>query len=396
MNKDVFTIVKKEFTRFFGDKRLFFSSVIMPGLLIFVMYSIMGKGLMKSFSVSDDYISKIYVENMPEELNDNFNALGTDITEITDEQVDESKALLLDDGSDKIDAIIVFPQDFINVVNSYEISDGKDAPNVKIFYNSANNKSSRIYSLIVSILDEYEASISNKFDINKLAEDESYDQATEKETTGMLFSMIMPMLLLIFLFTGCMSIAPDAIAGEKERGTIATLLVTPVKRSSIALGKIISLSVFSLLSGISSFLGTMLSMPALMGGNTEGLNASVYSAKDYILLFLIIISTVLMFVSILAVVSAFAKSVKEAGTLVLPFMLLIIGIGLSSMMGGGSSMTALDSVIPIYGTVKCLSGIFAFNYNIAYIFIAVGMNIAVTCALTYVLTKMFNNEKIMF
>lgn len=71
----------------------------------------------------------------------------------------------------------------------------------------------------------------------------------------MIFSSMLPMLLMIFLFTGCMSVAPESIAGEKERGTIATLLVTPVKRSHIAIGKIIALSIIALLSGISSTLG---------------------------------------------------------------------------------------------------------------------------------------------
>ena len=57
-----------------------------------------------------------------------------------------------------------------------------------------------------------------------------------------------------------------------------------MKRSALALGKTISLSVIALLSGISSFLGTMLSLPKLMGGEQNGMNASVYVLSDYLLL----------------------------------------------------------------------------------------------------------------
>ncbi|MFQ7035420.1 MAG: ABC transporter permease subunit [Candidatus Borkfalkia sp.] len=53
-----------------------------------------------------------------------------------------------------------------------------------------------------------------------------------------------------------MGIAPESIAGEKERGTIATLLVTPIKRSELVVGKVLSLSALSSLSAISSFIGT--------------------------------------------------------------------------------------------------------------------------------------------
>jgi sodium transport system permease protein len=72
------------------------------------------------------------------------------------------------------------------------------------------------------------------------------------------------MLIIMFLFSGAMSIGPDSIAGEKERGTIATLLVTPVKRSEIAIGKVMSLSIISLFSATSSFIGIMLSLPKLL------------------------------------------------------------------------------------------------------------------------------------
>mgnify|MGYP002564867313 CR=1 FL=1 len=71
--------------------------------------------------------------------------------------------------------------------------------------------------------------------------------------------------MMVFLFSGCMAVAPESIAGEKERGSIATLLVTPLGRGELAMGKVISLGCISLLSGASSFLGTMLSLPKLMG-----------------------------------------------------------------------------------------------------------------------------------
>ena len=110
-----------------------------------------------------------------------------------------------------------------------------------------------------------------------------------------------------------MGIAPESIAGEKERGTIATLLVTPIKRSELVIGKIAALSVLSALSAIGSFIGTFLSMPKLMGGSIGDMFAA-YSAGSYIALFAVMLSAVLLIVSLISILSAFAKSVNDDGS----------------------------------------------------------------------------------
>ena len=111
--------------------------------------------------------------------------------------------------------------------------------------------------------------------------------------------------MMIFLFSGCMGVAPESIAGEKERGTIATLLVTPMNRGQLAIGKVISLGVIALLSGLSSFIGTFASLPSLMGGADTGMDASIYGVTDFVMLFGVILSTVLLIVGLICVISTF-------------------------------------------------------------------------------------------
>src|SRR5699024_3354620 len=125
------------------------------------------------------------------------------------------------------------------------------------------------------VLDLYEQQISNAFNVNA---GDGYDLASATSLTTEILSAVVPMVLLVLLFSGCMAGAPESIAGEKERGTLATMLVTPVKRSHIAVGKIISLSCISLLSGISSFLGLILSLPNLMQGVFDGMDLSMFNA----------------------------------------------------------------------------------------------------------------------
>ena len=212
----------------------------------------------------------------------------------------------------------------------------------------------------------------------------------------MIFSMLVPMLMLMFVFSGCMAVAPESIAGEKERGTIATLLVTPMKRSELAIGKIISLSVIALLSGFSSFLGTILSLPNLMGMSGAEMSVSAYGVAVYGQLLLVVLSTVLVIIALISIISAFAKSVKEASTTISPLMVLVMLIGITSMLGNGAPQQPLLYLIPLYNSVQAMNGILAFSSNGLHIALTVISNVVYACVGAFVLTRMFNSEKIMF
>ena len=392
MKINIITIIKKEFARFFKDPRMVLSTIILPGLLIYVLYSFMGSGLMDSFSTDETYEPKVSVCHMPESMAPVFEELSFSITEVTEEQLEEEKAGIQNKSGD---LLIVFPQDFDAQVAAYEsLGNSRPAPEVKIYYNSSETESQAAYQTAVEVLDQYEATLSNKFDVNR--SEELFDMATEKDTTGQIFAMLVPMLLMIFIFSSCMSVAPEAIAGEKERGTIATLLVTPIKRSELAFGKIISLSVISLLGGLSSFLGTMFSMPKLMGAASDSMDLTVYTPTDYVLLLLVVLSSVLIIISLISIISAFSKSVKEASTAVMPLMVLVMLISITSMMGGGAPEELFWYFVPLYNSVQCMSGIFSFTYTVPNMVAAIASNFVYAAILAFVLARLFNNEKVMF
>ncbi|MBD5154729.1 MAG: ABC transporter permease, partial [Oscillibacter sp.] len=199
-----------------------------------------------------------------------------------------------------------------------------------------------------------------------------------------------------FLYSGSAAVAPESIAGEKERGTIATMLITPTRRSDIALGKILALAVISMISAASSTIGTVLSLPKMMGGVTDGMDANIYSAQDYLLLAAVILSTVLVLVTLISILSAFAKTIKEAQSYAMPVMLLAMALGISAMFGGGAAQELGIYCIPLYNSVQCMTGIFSFSVLPMGVAATVGVNAAVTLLGVFVLARMFNSEKIIF
>lgn len=315
MKNNITTIIRKEFARFFGDRALFFTAVIMPGLMIYLIYTLMG-----SF-MSDNVSQKI------------------------------------DKHQQAVEAKYQSPM----------------TPEEESLCDS-------LMALRQSAMQEAEAAV---------GEDE--------EALGSILGNLIPMLIITLLFSGCMAVAPTAIAGEKERGTIATLLVTPMKRSELATGKIISLSCIALLSGLSSFLGIILSLPKMLEGDTEEMSqidGVLYGSGDYLLLFLLIVSTVLIIISVISILSAWAKDVKSAGTMVSPLMICIIMASLTPMMGTPSNNALY--LIPIYNSAQAMSSVLSFKVEVVPLVITICSNLCYTALAIAALTKMFNSEKVMF
>ena len=258
MKSNTLTIIKKEFARFFGDRQMLFTTVIMPGLLIYLIYSFMGMAMKKMATEGTNELVTLCVENLPASMAPLIDAIPA--TAVSQQAVSQEDIDRLEDKSLNV-VLVRFPEAFDDKVATYDPQSGIAAPNVEIYYNSANNASSRVYHILETSLTAYEDQLSNRFDINRAdSEGAAYDKASSDEMLGSILSKLIPMLILMLLFSGVMAIAPSAIAGEKERGTIATLLVTPLRRNELALGKVVSLSCIALLSGISSFIGIVLSL----------------------------------------------------------------------------------------------------------------------------------------
>ena len=386
--REIFVIVKKELKRFFTDKRMIMS-LILPGVLIFVLYSLMGNFIGDAITPADDYEYVICVENESATLDGYLSTLGFKYKKVNAPREEAEKKLV----DKEIDLYVSFSEDFDDA------GADKAGKNVVIEYNSAKRESAKIYSALQTVyMQNSVASVDYNYAIN--AGVENPDMATEEDVVKMILTMFMPFILMVFLVTGSVSVASESIAGEKERGTIATLLVTPVKREYIALGKIIALTVTSLFSSLVSFVGIMASLPNLLQleriGDVTSIDLSVYGASTFVGILGIILITVMMFTMIMSVLSTFAKSVKEATQFVTPAMIVVMLASVTSMIGGGKAVTnpALY-LIPIYNCAQCLTMLFSGEfYGLCYLFTILSDALFVVLGVV-LLAKMFNNEKIM-
>ena len=402
MKSNTLTIIKKEFARFFGDRQLLFTAVIMPGLIIYLVYSLMGSGIQKMVTEGANDVVTLRVENMPASMAPMIKAIDSSMV-IVDQPFDDAEIKLLEDKELNL-VLLRYPADFDQRIVQHQDSVPKPLPNVEIYYNSTNNAASRVYLMLNTMLNNY----GRPFTVNvPQQEGQRFDQASDESIGAMIWSKILPMVIIMMLFSGVMAIAPSAIAGEKERGTIATLLVTPMRRNELALGKIISLSCIALLSGISSFIGIALSLPKMIQqpeSMPEGIHADVpgdifgfhYGTSDYLVLLLVIFASVLIMASAVSLLSALAKDVKSAGTMVVPFMLVVMVAGLMPMFQNSVSENLAVYLIPFFNSIEVMTAVFAHNLKWMPVIITLAANVAYAGVAVWVLTRMFNSEKIMF
>ena len=383
--KNIWIILKKELRRYFTDTRMLIG-IILPGILIFLLYSVMGN-FMNGNSTSDITEFKIYAEQQPAEIT---SILPSEFQIVYIEETLTKEEIYKRIEDSELDLYIIFPNGFMEDIT--KVPTPQPVPEVKMYYNSASVSSSTIYEVYRSLLDNLEATLANRFNINSNL-DEKYDFATEEDLTVRIFSMMLPFLLITFLFSGAMGICAESIAGEKERGTIATLLVTPAKRSHIAIGKVSALGITALASALVSFLGLIASIPKLVGSN---ISLSAYGASTIFMLLLVIVLTVLFFTVVLTLVSTFAKSVKEASSLSVPVMVIVMLLGATSFMGTTAQTNPALYLIPVYGAIQSLTGILSltidplcFTMFIISSVVYIGLGI-------FALTKMFNSERVMF
>jgi len=390
--KNIITIFKKEFYRVMSDRRLIFTSILLPGLAIYVMYSFIGGALGNEIDDIEQHKMIVYTENMPTEVANYIYSQGYNpeyhIYVPANQEELEAEILAGD-----VDLLIRFSPTFEDDIDNLVVS------GILLHYNPGEKYSEYTYYRIAETLNQYaeEIGIERYGDAYYSFSMSSEIIMDEDKAAGQGFAMLLPMLIIMFLFSGAMSIGPDSIAGEKERGTIATLLVTPTKRSEIAIGKILSLTVISMFSATSSFIGIMFSLPKLMAsGSGSDLDVFIYSAGDIAILFSVLIATVLVIVGLISVLSAYAKTIKEATMLIMPFYFLSIVLGMSTMFSGEASSNMWVYIVPIYSSVNLIISILTFEISTTAYLLTVFSSLVYVTLFIYLLNKLFQSEKVMF
>lgn len=231
------------------------------------------------------------------------------------------------------------------------------------------------------------------------------DASKPQEAASGQLAFLVPMFLLQFILAGGMATAVDSTAGEKERGTLEVLLVSPVRRSEVVVGKLLATCVTALLSAAFGLIGLALSGPVSRlftpaGGAsqiTAGMGGQLsLTLASLLVLVAMALSAALLLSALLISVSIFARSYKEAQTYVTPISLLIvfpaIGLQFADFIGRGAALYA----IPVVNAMVVILDIVKGSLNLPFAVMAVAVNLLVTALLVGLAVRSFGREAVIF
>ena len=193
------------------------------------------------------------------------------------------------------------------------------------------------------------------------------DMATAKETLGKAIGGFIPYVLVMFIFLGAMYPAIDLGAGEKERGSLETLLSSPATKFEITMGKLLVVSLTGIVSGLVSVLGISSSL-FFIDKIPVQIQETILELINPFMIFSIIILMIpiaIFFASMLLSISFYARSFKEAQSLMGPLNMVII-VPLFLSLGPGMEMDHATALMPLINVGLLTKEILAGSVELIY------------------------------
>ncbi len=214
---------------------------------------------------------------------------------------------------------------------------------------------------------------------------------------GKIIGMILPYMLMAMMFMGSMQHGIYATAGEKERNTLLSLMATRLPRIQIILGKLLYIFSIGVISALMNLLSMGISIPAMGGGSAGSLQAIAAIANPFTLglTFMIMVPLGLVIANFILLMGVQAKTTIEAGSAIMPGFFVVIFLGVFSMSPGVDKMPFL-SYVPVLNVCMALRKLFSQQFSWAEYLVAFTMTVGLAALMTWVSTRILNQEKALF
>ncbi len=277
--------------------------------------------------------------------------------------------------------------------------DKEKVSSVEVLFDQASIESLHARSEITNLLDDYslkviESRISKK-GLNKnilIPFNSSFKNIAPKEKIGGFYlGNILPFIIIFMTILGAFYPAIDQTAGEKERGTLETLLTTPVKKYEIITGKFLTISLFAFITGLLNLASMTLSMTMLLG--SDKINFTIpWSAMG--LIFLVLIPVTMFFVAIMMLVSSLANSFKDAQNYLTP-VYLICGFPAMVTIVPGFNLNFKSSLIPVANVSLLIKDLLLGKFEIDLIILVIVSTTIYSMIAIAAATRLFNREDVL-
>ncbi|MBR6094162.1 MAG: CPBP family intramembrane metalloprotease [Lachnospiraceae bacterium] len=407
-NKPFFTLYKKEIMDLLRDKKTIIIMILVP---LFLYPTMMIASLLITTGIAKESIEKEYqVAVVKTDVSDEVFDVLTDESDDYDyhfkkieyESLDDAKTDLTEKKVDLVLDSKKIPADksLVGLDHLFEVT----------FYDlSATTNSMNACQNAETVLKAYskniqEDAIRNLFDDPEqlitpvLVNVESI--STTEENAGYVIGMVLPFILIISILTGAIYPAIDATAGERERGTLETIMTLPVRKSDIMISKFLSVSTIAVVSAILnivSMLVVVLYMYRII--DIQGLGLSGLDLKQFVPAFIsliICLPVFSMFTSAVCLcVCIFAKSFKEANNISSPIMIVFMFASMLSILPN-MKLTEKTALIPVTNISLLIKSVFSLDYDIHLVAIVLFSNLFYCVVMVVLMSTLFSSEDVLF
>lgn len=410
--KIIRTLVKKEMLDVFRDKK----TVVIMLLVPVILYPLIFIGAMQAvvlisasmgeqnYRIAIDAADDGAFEQMLAAKGRQKDGSG----EETDaEQVEEERyeITLVDAGSigDYEEAL---NEEVIDVYVTGAVQNGK--MKYDVYYLSSVTNSSYAQNLVTDVFEEFREVLTEEkireagLDVHEILEPilyEKKDTASSEQSLGSIMGSILPFMLIVSLMMGTMYPAIDTTAGERERGTLETILTLPVTNRQLIISKFLTVAAIGMMSAllnICSMGGIALYMYEVMDMQTDAGSIEIARFLPAIFVCMLAIFAFSLFVSAVTMcVTAFAKSYKEANNYITPLMLVIMFTGYIGFIPN-VELTQTMAMIPVANICLLIKNMLLFKIDYTVIAVVLLSNVAYAMFAVLFLSRIYDSEAVLF
>ena len=395
------TLLVKEIVHLFRDTKTIVQTVVVP---TFITPLLIGAVVWYISSIAVDEGKKTYDVAVYDEVNTELTVKLQESDRLNIVLMDSIDQVIDDVTNDNSEIGISFGSDFTSQLENNLSGE------VTIYSKNLDNFS-QAQGIVSDVIDDYDDQIRNER-LNNLNVDENFinpitvldeDLTTNEEFAGSIIGGILAFLFIVYIMSGSMYPAIDLGAGEKERGTMETLISTNISSVDIIIGKMFSVTSSAVLTAIFSLLGFAVPLIVifLFYGDSIPENAfeiisAIVNPVAIIAMFGLLIPLSIFMGAFMLAVSIYSKNPKEASLLLGNAVIIFFIPAYVPLINPGIELDLVGSLIPCYSFALHTNALIAGNTD-WFLYGATLISNIIYCSIAiYVTYIMFDDEKIIF
>ncbi len=397
----IMIVAKKELVDFVRDWRTVLAMILVPLLIFPAIFIALPLFLQGEAAELSAYELTVEVQGeLPDDLSAHLDGRNLIIVETNllvngtlSDPGSDAQRLNSDDGGDDIHAILRLREIDSNASQSWYyaiLSDSTDELSLEAKTRTLDAVLTWESEVINTTLAENNLTRDEAFDpIHWDGDQDAADVASGGDLAAMGLAMFIPLVVAMWTTTAAIQPSIDLTAGERERGTMEALLCTPTARSSLLFGKWLAVATVACVSVLGQMAGLLFAVNFLTGG---GLEAPSISTGGILLLLLSVILFAIFVVAIELAVAVRAHSVREAGSILGPMVLIFIGPTLFAQFVNLQGIELWWFVLPVFNITLAMREALMGIYDPMHIIMWVTTSLAYAIGAIWWASKQFNRE----